>query len=35
VGWWLPIVQADDPEVTLADGLAAFDALLDRLAGPA
>jgi AcrR family transcriptional regulator len=31
----LLIVQAADPEATLADGLAAFDTLLDRLAGPA
>jgi hypothetical protein len=31
----LLIVQAEDPEGTLADGLAAFDTLLDRLAGPA
>jgi len=31
----LLIVQADDPEAALADGLAAFDTLLDRLAGPA
>jgi AcrR family transcriptional regulator len=31
----LLIVQADDPEATLADGLAAFETLLDRLAGPA
>jgi hypothetical protein len=29
----LLIVQAEDPEATLADGLAAFDTLLDRLAG--
>jgi len=31
----LLIVQADDPEATLAEGLAAFDTMLDRLAGPA
>ena len=31
----LLIVQADDPEAALEDGLAAFDTLLDRLAGPA
>ena len=31
----LLIVQADDPEATLAAGLAAFDTLLDRLACPA
>jgi AcrR family transcriptional regulator len=31
----LLIVSADDPEATLADGLAAFDTLLDRLAGQA
>ena len=29
----LLIVQADDPEASLADGQAAFDTLLDRLAG--
>ena len=31
----LLIVRADDPEAALAAGLAAFDTLLDRLAGPA
>jgi AcrR family transcriptional regulator len=30
----LLIVQSDDPETALADGQAAFDTLLDRLAGP-